>query len=335
MSQLVLQSEESSSESDHDHEDSQPPASSEVSQPPATKDSNTKAASPSFSHDQDNELTESQHETPEQPLDDQQQEDVQPSENVRQGESQQPQEESHQLQVQSQSPQQEESQQVQSPPEVQDSEIEEIKITPTRKSKRTPRRNCKEPGGFEEIGIDDTADEVREKIVSGAFPPSHPLHDLQGSRLLFLDNAKVPFYLQKMESQQVCCLSNRVDRYEEHSLPSFQDFKDGYRRHPAIFEGAVKYMVDEKQTYAWQWLLGHGRLMANPANALNSNFSPICLERGILNITGFVKEGVSVDSIYVYYFLNLISTRGISLLYMFFLNFVYLRLFLFSNVTLF
>jgi hypothetical protein len=43
-----------------------------------------------------------------------------------------------------------------------------------------------------------------------------------------------------------------------------------------------------------------------------------------LSITGFVKEGVSVDSIYVYYFLNLINIHDISLLYMFFLNFVYL-----------
>lgn len=143
-----------------------------------------------------------------------------------------------------------------------------------------------------ELGIDRLADELREKIASGGFAPNHPLAALRGSRLLFVDNTKCPLYNQKMDSQSVCCLSNRVDRFDEHNLPSFAHFLTGYRRHPAIFDNAISYMIDSDQTYAWQWLLGYSRLMAVPNNALEANFSPLCLERGIMNMSGFVTEKV-------------------------------------------
>jgi hypothetical protein len=167
-----------------------------------------------------------------------------------------------------------------------------IESTNTSSVKRQARRKKKEKTGQEELGLDSQAAAVREKILSGAFAPPHPLHALKQSRLLFIDNAKCPYYFQRMDSQSVCCLSNRVDRFNENTLPSFSSFKDGYRRHPALFEGAVKYMVDAEQTYAWQWLLGHNRLMAIPSNALEGNFSPICLERGIMSLSGFVTEKV-------------------------------------------
>jgi hypothetical protein len=160
-------------------------------------------------------------------------------------------------------------------------------VAPTRKRKKQQTSND------ESSGIDKIADEFRNRIVSGNFPSSHPLHNLRGSRLLFLDTAKCPQYSISMESQTSCCLSYKCDRFVESSLPSFHDFSVGYTRHPAIFEGAIKYMFDAKQTYAFQWLLGHNRLMAIPSNALDGNFSPLCLERGVMTISGFVTEKVS------------------------------------------
>lgn len=173
--------------------------------------------------------------------------------------------------------------------------VSELSSAPGSAEKQSSRKRRRAQNIAEsktELGIDQLADDLREKITSGGFSPNHPLASLQGSRLLFVDNAKCPMYNQKMDSQNVCCLTNRVDRFDENNLPSFAHFLSGYRRHPAIFEDAVSYMVDADQTYAWQWLLGYTRLMAIPSNALDNNFSPLCLERGIMNMSGFVTEKV-------------------------------------------